>query len=103
MLMPASIISLFLLIAVPVVVLILVWAVVTLARVLFPKPVRRRKRVAPRQMASGTEMVRRVRSKDIVEDIYRQAAHPVEEEPHFVEDARQEFEPLFGDLWLRRN
>ncbi len=103
MLMPASIISLFLLIAVPVIVLMTVWAVVTLGRVLFPERLRRRKTVAREQMVSGPEIVKRVTSKDIVEDIYRQAAHPVEEEPHFVEDARQEFEPLFSDLWLRRN
>jgi len=103
MLMPASIISLFLLIAVPVIVLMTVWAVVTLGRVLFPERLRRRKTVAREQMVSRHEIVKRVTSKDIVEDIHRQAAHFVEEEPHFVEDARQEFEPLFGDLWLRRN
>jgi len=103
MTMPAAIISLFLLIAVPVIVLMTVWAVVMLGRVLFPERLRTRKRVVYEQMVSGPEMVNRVRSKDIMEDIYRQAVHPVEEEPHFVEDARQEFEPLFGDLWLRRN
>lgn len=103
MTMPAAIISLLLLIAVPVIVLMTVWVVVTMGRVLFPERLRRRKTVAREQMVPGPEMENRVRSKDIVENIHRQAAHFVEEEPHFVEDARQEFEPLFGDLWLRRN
>ncbi len=101
--MPAAIISLFLLIAVPVIVLMTVWAVVTLARVLFPKRLRRRRKFARLHLVSDKEMIAQVRSRDIVETLQRQAAHPVEEEPHFVEDARQEFEPLFGDLWLRRN
>ncbi len=103
MTMPAAIISLLLLIAVPVIVLMTVWAVVTLARVLFPKRLRRRRKIARLHLVSKHEMITLVRSRDIVEDLQRQAAHHLEEEPHFVEDARQEFEPLFGDLWLRRN
>ena len=103
MLMPASIFSLFLLIALPVIVLMTVWAAVTLGRVLFPKRLRRHRRIARLQMISDNEGIAQVRSRDIVEDLQRQAAHHVEEEPHFVEDARREFEPLFGDLWLRRN
>ena len=103
MTMPAAIISLLLLIAVPVIVLMTVWAVVTLVRVLFPKRLRRRRRFARLHLVSNHEMITLVRSRDIVEDLQRQAAHHLEEQPHFVEDARQEFEPLFGDLWLRRN
>ena len=103
MTMPAAIISLLLLIAVPVIVLMTVWVVVTMGRVLFPERLRTHKSVVREQMVPGPEMENRVRSKDIVEDLQRQAAHHLEEEPHFVEDARKEFEPLFGDLWLRRN
>ena len=52
MLMPASIFSLFLFIALPVIVLMTVWAAVTLARVLFPKRLRRPRRIARLQVIS---------------------------------------------------
>jgi len=101
--MPASFPSLFLVIAVPVVVLMTVWATVMLGRVLFPKRLKWGRREVRETPSARGERIESVRSRDIVEDLHKQTAHSVEEEPHVVEDARQEFEPLFGDLWLRRN
>lgn len=100
--MPAALFTLVLLVAVPVIVLMTAWAAVTLARVLFPRKQKRPTGFVPGPLFRG-ERMESVCSRDIVEDIHRQAAHSVEEEPHPVESARGEFEPLFGDLWLRRN
>ena len=101
--MPVAFLALPLLIAFPVILLMTVWAVVTLARVLFPERLARKPKVYRSELIEVNEMALPVRSRDIVEGIHRQAAHSLEEEPHPVKDAEQEFEPLFGDLWLRRN
>ena len=101
--MPVAFLALPLLIALPVILLMAVWAVVTLARVLFPERLARKPKVYQADLIDVNKMAFPVRLRDIVEGIHRQAAHSLEEEPHPVENAEQEFEPLFGDLWLRRN
>ena len=103
LLMPVAFLSIPLLIALPVILLMAIWAVISLARVLYPEGLKRRSEVEQADLIDLKKTAFPVRSRDIVDDLHRQTAHTLEEEPHLVEDARQEFEPLFGDLWLRRN
>lgn len=95
----------FVLVAVPVLILVAVWAVVTMCRLLFPErplpfePVARRRRAALR----GESVP--VRLRDILEDqAQRQAAAAqAADRTESEEAAAPATHPLFDDLWLRRN
>ena len=89
----------FVLVAIPTVLLMTVWTVVTVARILFPeRPLpfdasERRRRATTKGQAVP------VRLRDIMED---QARQPVPAPPPDGA-ALPERDPLFEDLWIRRN
>lgn len=90
----------FFLVAIPTVLLMTVWTVVTIARILFPEKPLPFDASARRQRATLRGESVPVRLRDILEDQARQPARTprVEGDP-----ALPETHPLFDDLWLRRN
>ena len=93
----------FFLVAIPTVLLMTVWTVVTVARILFPeRPLpfeaasRRR-----RAMLRGESVP--VRLRDIMEDQARQPVPAPPAEAAVEQGELPERHPLFDDLWLRRN
>ncbi len=95
------------LVAVPVLILVFVWAAVTTLRILLPErplpfePVERRRRATLR----GESVP--VRLRDILEDQARRRTaargQADELEANESEPAASPMHPLFDDLWLRRN
>lgn len=103
MLVPAAVLPIgalavaFFAVAVPLILLVTVWAIVTVFRLLFPErplsfPTVRRRPPAARGEAT-------VRLRDIVEHQARQPAAPLGS----TDEAGSDRHPLFDDLWLRRN
>ena len=91
-------------VAVPVLVLVMVWGVVSTLRILIPErplpfePFERRRRATLR----GESVP--VRLRDILEDqAQRQAALAPDPESDEPEELTRTAHPLFDDLWLRRN
>lgn len=91
----------FFLVAIPVIVLVAVWAAVTMVRILFPERPLPFEAAARRQRATLEGRAVSVRLRDILEDqAHRQAATASgtgqpegSEAPH----------PLVADLWAQRN
>jgi hypothetical protein len=100
---PATL-TILLLVAVPTIILMVVWTAVNVARLLFPErelpfegPGRRA--AARRRGASAP-----VRAFDIVEDLRRRPVRPAMPKREAVaEGERPGGTPLVEDLWLRRN
>lgn len=98
----AAIVTAFFLVAVPAILLMTVWAAVTAYKLLFPDdalpfaPSGQRRR----RMARGESVP--VRFRDILED--ERARQSVPAPPHDADGASTPpSNPLFDDLWLRRN
>lgn len=100
---PAAIVSIFFLVAVPAILFMVIWTVVTMARVLFPErplpfdALRRRERA--RLLGRSVP----VQARDIVEDLRRHPPRPVMPHRHPVAEGDDLPPPLFEDLWMRRN
>ena len=101
---PEAVVSIFALVALPIVILMTVWTVVTMVRILFPErelpfdPSVQRTRA--RQRGKGV----RVRFRDLVED-QRHAEAPAMPETAATGASSTSEMPsaLAEDLWLRRN
>lgn len=94
------------LIAFPVILLMAIWTVITMGRILFPE------RALPFDAAARREAARRrgqsvpVRVQDILDDQRRRPPHPALPQRDPVADGvhpEETGDPLFDDLWLRRN
>ena len=93
----------FVLLAVPTIILMGVWTAVTVARILFPErplpfdaPARRQRRTLRGEAVP-------VRLRDIMEDQALRQAHRAEAPVERPEGGPPAPHPLFDDLWVRRN
>lgn len=100
----AAIIAGFFLVALPFILLMMIWTVVTMMRILFPE------RDLPFDGTARRERARRrgeavpVRFRDLVEDQRRARAPAMPERAPTGASPRPEADsPLADDLWLRRN
>ena len=96
-------------VAVPTMLLMTVWAIVTMYRVLFPERPLPFDAAVRRGRALRRGEGRQVRLRDILEDQRRQPAPPVFPARRALADREPKAGPvapggpLFDDLWLRRN
>lgn len=100
----AAVITGFFMIAAPVIILMTVWTLVTMARILFPErdlpfdPAARRERARQRGQAVP------VRFRDLVEDQRRASAPAMPERAQAGASSKPKVaSALAEDLWLRRN
>ncbi|MFN3595797.1 MAG: hypothetical protein ACK41D_00825 [Rubricoccaceae bacterium] len=104
-LLPGALLTGFFMLAVPAVVLMTVWTVITMCRILFPE------RPLPFDAAARREAARRqgravpVRLQDILDDQRRPVRRPVLPQAQTIhpEETAPRTDPLYQDLWLRRN
>ena len=94
----------FFLVAIPTVLMMTVWTIVTVVRILFPeRPLPFDGSMRRRRATLRGESVP-VKLRDILEDQERQRqAQPVRAPRPEGEPPEPEPHPLFDDLWLRRN
>ena len=94
----------FFLVAIPTVLIMTVWTIVTVVRILFPERPLPFDGVSRRERAAARGESVPVRLRDILEDQERRRlAQPVRAPRPDGEPAEPEPHPLFDDLWLRRN
>jgi hypothetical protein len=92
------------LIAVPLMVLMTVWAAVTMARILFPERTRPLDAVEQRIRSRRLGGAPGIRVHDLLEDEERRPAGPAMPRHRAVADEPLgDADPLAEDLWLRRN
>lgn len=104
MLQPAALVSVFLLVAVPVLLLMTIWAAVMAMRILFPErplPFDARACRAAARRREGKAVP--VRLQDILDDQRARRAPLPERHPVLDDELNPAGSSLANDLWLRRN
>ena len=97
----AAIVTGFFLVAIPTLILMVVWTCVTMMRILFPERQLPFDGSARRETARRTGRAVQVRFRDLVEDQRRAEAPAM---PHAGSPRPPDAaSPLMDDLWLRRN
>lgn len=90
----------FFLVALPIIILMAVWAGITMVRILFPEKPLPFEAAARRHRATMRGETRPVRLRDIIEDEARRRAEPTAVGGAEAGPPRH---PFVDDLWLRRN